>query len=821
MENSVRYWLVLLGLLVASINSRGFAREGELIVEEGQPRAVIVVGPEVAAAVPEIGLDKANPSAAADKVAWAARDLQYYIEKMSGARLPLHTAGDPRPPGFVQILVGRSAGTSKYDPIIPSGLTPSREEEGYAIVKEGDILVLAGNDAGPYHGTEYAVYAFLHQLGMRWYMPGEFGEVVPVAPTIRVGDMRVISRPDFKMRNWWTHWFANDLRAQETRWKIRNGMNLDTMNRVPGDSSVRQVLPPEEEKDNPAYSDIFARDAAGNVYPHMPNLASEESVQYAARIIREAFRADSTRTSWGIGADDGLPRDFSPGTGAKHMNFPSMIGRFNDPAGASTTEEWMLWVQRVSAAVRQEFPDRFLTTNGYANRATPPIGIEPDPTIWIMFAAIFSDTYHALDNPRSWMTLRQHNMLKDWTAMYDNVYMYNYLYYNLVGCGAPPIPLARRHMSEMPLLKKLGVVGFWDEGRTVRGEAGVFPTYLRARMMWDADLDAGALAAEYFAAWYGPAADPAFAFWDAMEQAIESSNIGGNEDHMLSLIYTPELIAELAGHLERAEEAARGDVWAAPRVRADRATFEYLLAYKAMERAEFAAAWAAAARWAERMNEVLKPAMEISRFYWDISTEDKPRKGQAHGYYYWGTMMRRDYYQQMAALTSGRRGEMIAVLPERARFRIDERDDGRFDGWYRRAFDDSQWETLRTTIPFYAQGKYLDPQGYPYMGVLWYRLDVDIPASAAGKAAKIHCMAAETEAWVWVNGEFVGHRPYIEAYIRPSRIDMDLGDALIPGEKNQVVVRLHTNLQAAQMPAGLASRLFIYAPYAAAQIEGD
>ena len=48
------------------------------------------------------------------------------------------------------------------------------------------------------------------------------------------------------------------------------------------------------------------------------------------------------------------------------------------------------------------------------------------------------------------------------------------------------------------------------------------------------------------------------------------------------------------------------------------------------------------------------------------------------------------------------------------------------------------------------------------MGVLWYRLDVDIPASAAGKAAKIHCMAAETEAWVWVNSKFVGHLPYIE-----------------------------------------------------------
>ena len=96
-----------------------------------------------------------------------------------------------------------------------------------------------------------------------------------------------------------------------------------------------------------------------------------------------------------------------------------------------------------------------------------------------------------------------------------------------------------------------------------------------------------------------------------------------------------------------------------------------------------------------------------------------------------------------------------------------------------------------------------------------------ISAGAAGKAVKIHCMAVETEAWVWVNGKYVGHRSYIEAYIRPSRIGMNLADALIPGEKNQVVVRLHTNLQAAQMPAGLASRLFIYAPYPAAQIEGD
>ena len=476
----------------------------------------------------------------------------------------------------------------------------------------------------------------------------------------------------------------------------------------------------------------------------------------------------------------------------------------------------MRWVHLVSAEVHKEFPDRFLSTNGYANRDTPPVGLnESDPTIWIMFAAIFSDTYHAMDNPNSWMTLRQYNMLKGWTERYNNVYMYNYLYYNLVGCGAPLIPLARRHAHEMPMLKELAIAGFWDEGRTVRGEAGVFPTYLRARMMWDADLDVDALTEEYFTTWYGPAAGPAFDFWDEMERAIEASNIGGNEDHMLSLIYTPDLIAKLAGHLERAEAAAKGDAWAEPRVRGDRASFEYLLAYKAMERAEFDADWAEAARQAERMNEVLKPAMDISRFYWDLETEANRKRsiGQAHGFYYWGTNMRRDYYKEMAALTTGEKGEMITILPERARFRIDPRDDGRFDGWYRTDFDDSDWESMLTTIPFYAQGKYLDEQGFPYLGAMWYRMDVDVPAGAAGKTAKIHCMAAETEAWVWVNGKFVGHRPYIGAYIRPNKIDMDVTDALIPGQKNQVVVRLHTNIQPAEMAAGMASRLFLYAPF--------
>lgn len=815
-SSSPRSVFVLLLLILHQATQAEEIKPADLVlVENGKPNAVIVVAADVLERIETIGLEQAEPQSRVDKVAWAAKDLRDYLEKISRVRLPVVADSAPIP-SEVQILVGRSARTARFEEKIPRGLTPLREEEGVLLLAEGQTLVLAGNDEAAYHGTEYAVSFFLHRLGVRWYMPGEFGEVVPKYESIRFASFEQLTRPDFKMRNWWTHWFADDLRPEETRWKIRNGMNPNTMHAVPGDSSVRAVLPHESEKDKPEFAEVFARDAAGKIYPHMPSLASQRSVDYAANVIKEHFRMNPEATSWGIGADDGLPRDFSAGAGELHQNLPSMIGRFNDPGGDSTTEEWMQWVHRVSREVRKEFPNHFLSTNGYANRDTPPLFSDADPSVWIMFAAIWSNSYQSLDNPRNWMNRRHRNMLRSWTSRYKNVYLYDYLYYNLVGCGSPPVPLSRRHARNMPLLKEMGVVGFWNEGRTVRGEAGIFPTWLLARMMWEADLDVAAADAEFYRLWYGPAAESAKAYWDAMEVALVKGKVGGNRDNLLSLIYTPDLVQELGQHLLAAERAAANDSRVAEHVRLDRATYDYLVAYKQMEAAEAAADWPAAMRAADAMVEAIRPAEQLSRHYFDIAEEDKPRKGQAYGFYYWGTGHRRDAYQQLAELTGGAKGKLVAVLPETAQFLLDSRDDGRFDGWFEPSwggFVDA--ERLKTTVPFFAQGepgRHLDDQGFPYLGAMWYQLQVDVPPLASGQKVRLHGLAVETEAWVWVNGEFVGHRPYQEAYIRPNTLDLDVTKALRGGEKNSIAIRVHTNYQPAQMSGGLVSRLFLYAP---------
>jgi len=47
---------------------------------------------------------------------------------------------------------------------------------------------------------------------------------------------------------------------------------------LPADSSIRGVLPPESETNNPAFADVFGRHLDGRIYPHMPNLTSTASV---------------------------------------------------------------------------------------------------------------------------------------------------------------------------------------------------------------------------------------------------------------------------------------------------------------------------------------------------------------------------------------------------------------------------------------------------------------------------------------------------------------------------------------------------------------
>jgi hypothetical protein len=767
--------LTILALLAARAEGRDF-----VLVENGAPKATVVIAEQ-----------------AGEKVKAAAEDLRNYLRKMSGAELPLAT--DATKPAGSLILVGRSRLTEGVKPAIPSGLTNARREEGFVIVCKGDRLVLAGNDEGPYHGTEYAVSEFLNRLGVRWFMPGEYGEVVLRQATLRFPETTAREKPDFAMRNWWLH-IKPEMAEDERRWKIHNKMNPDPLFAVPGDSSARNILPESLYfKSHPEY---FAANPDGTRNPYLPNLSSPQAVEIAAGIIKDNLRKNPGANSYGFAPDDGLPRDYSPDTVKRNRGFVAMGGRQGVPAEVSTTEEWIEFVNRVAAEVHKEFPDAYIATNGYANRNNPPQGVKLDDHLVIMFAAIWSCTLHAYDDDHCWQKVRQGQMLRRWCEMCRNVWIYGYNDQMLVS-ALTPLPETRKLRRDFPLWKKWGVLGFFDEYRNQWAESGIASRYLRAKLEWNANADAEALLSDFYAKWYGGAARPMRAFYEALEDAIEKTPLHGHEDRILPWVYTPALLATLTDQMASAKTLADTDA-ARLHVRADELILEHLRAYVAMSEAEFAGNFAEAARQAGRMLEIRKQLHAVNPFYiWD------DENGYHTGIWYWGVTARRDYYQSLADRTSGKTGDLVALLPETALFRMDPQDEGVFAEWYEPGAAGADWTPVLTTKPFYRQG-YDDRRGFPYVGYIWYRLKVHVPRAARGKKVVLYAPVVETEAWCWLNGKYVGHRPYLEAYTRPAPLEFDVTGSLKPGETNEVVLQVGTGLSPEQAASGLLSRLFLY-----------
>ncbi|MDO8587340.1 MAG: hypothetical protein Q7T82_09895, partial [Armatimonadota bacterium] len=250
------------------------------LVKDGKPACCIVIA------------EKASANAT-----FAAKELQTYVEKISGAKLEIRTDAE-RVTG-AKVLVGRSKLTDAISGLqIPSGITLSLREEGFVIHCVGDTLVLAGNDStvedckeasdevrtkkfhkGPlYLGTRYAVYELLDRLGVRWFVPGEYGEVVPKAATVQFPEMSLTELPDFPVRGAWTfgpEWELWAVRHKQNPWAV------DWFG-VPGDSSLNGYVPADKMKEHPEWF-ALQPDGSRNLMPCMSDELRRADPKYAGQ----------------------------------------------------------------------------------------------------------------------------------------------------------------------------------------------------------------------------------------------------------------------------------------------------------------------------------------------------------------------------------------------------------------------------------------------------------------------------------------------------------------------------------------------------------
>lgn len=798
--------IIVASALVAAATA-GPARAVTL-VREGKPAATIVVARAALDAKPYKPAVGRSPESAA-KVKLAAEELQRYIEKISGAKLPI--AADDEATEGAMVLVGASKKTdAKLN--IPSGLTADRKEEGYIIVARGNSLVLAGNDTGPYQGTFYAVSEFLNRQGVRWFMPGESGEYVPRQATIEVRDLQYRDKPDFLVRSWNGN-LAPELAQDDAIWRLRNKLTLDhnAFIAIPGDSYLRKYLPDKEMlKTHPEY---FGQRLDGTPDPTMISLTNPEAMKIVAEKVKAEIRkvreTNPNFNSLGFAPDDGIPMDLSKETMKTNLGFADLVGREGVVTELSISEEWFRFINNVTKEVNKEFPDFIVTTNGYTNRTFPPEGVALDPHVGVMFAAIWADLLHSYDDPKSWQQQLQGQMLQRWGKLSNHVFVYNYNFPMLV-TGLTPMPLTRKIARNTPLMKKWGIIGFEDEQTFPWMAHGITSFYLRSKLYWHADDDSKAILNDYYDKWYGPAAKSSQAYWEAIEESLESTPLLGHEDRVLPYVYSDKLIADM----EKSEREAEGLATAEPyktRVHIDRLILEHLKGYLAMNRAEFTGNYPEAIKQADYM---FAQRIELNKInpYFSIPESTDPHRRYFSGSYYWNLTQRKDFYQKMLDMRTGKTGDLIVQAPREVKFSLDDADMGRIGRWHEPDYDRSKWRTIDTATPFYLQGdNMLDKRGVPYVGNVWYVFELNVPKSAIGKPIHLYAPIVSTEAWVWTNGEFTGHRPYSEAYIRPLPMDFDITNQVHAG-KNVIGVRVNTSASRIQIAEGFQGPLFLYSP---------
>lgn len=781
------------------------ARAVDLVVD-GAPAATIVISAEALEAAP-LAPRRGATGTPAEKIRLAADDLQHYIQRITGAKLPIVAAGQPVE--GAAILVGASSATANINGLdLPAGVTKTRDDEASILYCDGDLLVLAGNDDGPYHGTHNAVSLYLESLGVRWFIPGEFGEVVPQMKTIRCAALNRVEKPSFRFRTWWCN-EPKDMGEVHALWRLRNRMQLADMQviAIAGDSWLRKYMPDEkliEEK-----PELFGKKFDQSPDPHMPNLSNPD----AARVVAEKVIAELKQRkekgnpldSVGFAPDDGLPMDHTPET-MKTLNqgFVDWIGREGVPTGLSTTEEWMTFVNRVTEHVNAEIPGTIIATNGYANRTNPPVGFKLHPNIAIMFASIWADALKPMSYEGSWQSRVRGAQLKRWCELSDYVYLYDYMNYMLVSLQTP-IPQVRKLFSDFRDYHDWGVIGFFNEACLPWMEPGILTRYSRAKLMWNAHLDYETHVADYYTKWYGPAAVPARAFWDEIEDCVLHTPLLGHEDRILAYTYTPRLIEQVAEHLAAAESAAKAEPFAT-RVRVDRLLFEHLKAYVALRAAEFDARYADCVAQLDLMHDARMKLHEISPFMAQPAATTG-RERYYSGEWYYGLLQRRAHFEKLAAMNAN----LVALAPRHAQFKLDPAGMGKDLRWFDPSHDRRDWQIIDSTRPYYLQGHMTD-DGIPYDGRMWYVFEVDVPASAEGKPVQLYSPIVTSEAWVWVNGEYVGHRGYLEGYIRPAAIDFDVTDHVRPGQRNTIGVWISSGGSPAQAPEGFMGRLLLHTP---------
>ncbi len=412
-KNLIRFIALVTIPLIHIIFSGCQGNQDIIIVKNSSPRGEIVVSTD-----------------ATDAEKFAADELQTYLEKISDAEIPVKN-GEFSPRGN-HIFVGQSTSATNFG-IDTEGLS----KEGFVIRTLDDNLFLVGHDDA---GTQFAVYTFLEKyMGVRWFWPGESGEVVPQKHTISIGEIDHIEEPDFKWRDrgpggalWGATEGPTEMHARslllgitkehqkEVRlWEKRNkwgGMKI-----YGGHILAERFLPERYAKSHPEYFALVdgKRTPPDENYDHKhgaqicttnPDVL-KIAVEYAINFFNDHPDYDGLNMSMNDG----------PGFCECESCLALDPDSSEDPAERVITDRIFTFYNHVTEELQKTHPGKYIICLAYSRYKEPPVNVEIHPNLIPQYT-LWSAYSHADTSIKK----QHHKMVSEWSASADELAIYEY-----------------------------------------------------------------------------------------------------------------------------------------------------------------------------------------------------------------------------------------------------------------------------------------------------------------------------------------------------------------------------------------------------------
>ncbi len=466
------------------------------------------------------------PKNACQVVDLAAHELQYYVEKATGTRMPI-VAEDAVPASARRRICLGATGAA-----LRAGIdAATMPRDAYRILSTSRTTYLVGGDRGgdPLNlgtpaGTLFAVYDVLDRdMGVRWLWPGKSGEVVPKRRAFAIRDRDETVLPRFRFSGLRTD------RAEERLWMRRMRMH---------------------DADGLSYGHAFESWAArySREHPDWFEMSKSGVRQFGKSmcVSNPGFQKQIVDNWWAEQKDNpGRRRNVNicenDGPGA--CCCPSCLAWDGPDPGwprptpydnvHNVSQRYARFAMAVLNLAREHDPNAEVTAYAYSNLTFAPTGVKLDKAVLIGYVPdVF---FPRTAEQQEWV----HRQWKGWADSGASLFMRpNYLLHGY----CMPVNWTRQLAGDFQFFARNGMVGTDFDSLTGMWSTMGQSLYVLGRLHVNPEAPVDKVLDEYYQA-FGPAAKHVKAYWEYWERH-DQEHMDVMRDGLWFYVRYPERVAK-------------------------------------------------------------------------------------------------------------------------------------------------------------------------------------------------------------------------------------------------------------------------------------